>query len=140
MLTIFKQIFTWWNQQTFGTRLQIFFSGKLVGEDKNGNKYYESKSGRRWIVYNDEVEASKIPNEWYSWMHYMNNKIENDHNLKKYDWQKEHLPNQTGSENSYHPKKYNNVNKKYKYKNSSWRGIFISKSKHKDFKMLQLRI
>ena len=42
----------------------------------------------------------------------------NDHNLKKYDWQKEHLPNQTGSENSYHPKKYNNVIKK-KYK--SWK-------------------
>ena len=118
MLTVFKQIFTWWNQQTFGTRLQIFFSGKLVGEDKNGNKYYESKSGRRWVIYNGEVEASKIPNEWYSWMHYMNNKIENDHNLKKYDWQKEHLSNQTGSENSYHPKKYNNVVKK-KYK--SWK-------------------
>ena len=48
----------------------------------------------------------------------MNNKIENDHNLKKYDWQKEHLPNQTGSENSYHPKKYKNVIKK-KYK--SWK-------------------
>jgi NADH dehydrogenase len=48
----------------------------------------------------------------------MNNKIENDHNLKKYDWQKEHLPNQTGSENSYHPKKHNNVIKK-KYK--SWK-------------------
>ena len=118
MLTVFKQIFTWWNHQTFGTRLQIFFSGKLVGEDKNGNKYYESKSGRRWVIYNGEVEASKIPNEWYSWMHYMNNKIENDHNLKKYDWQKEHLPNQTGSENSYHPKKYNNAFKK-KYK--SWK-------------------
>ena len=42
MLTVFKQIFTWWNQQTFGTRLQKFFSGKLDGEDKNGNKYYES--------------------------------------------------------------------------------------------------
>ena len=63
MLTIFKQIFTWWNQQTFGTRLQIFFSGKLVGKDENGNKYYESKSGRRWVIYNGEVEASKIPNE-----------------------------------------------------------------------------
>ena len=112
MLTVFKQIFTWWNQQTFGTRLQIFFSGKLVGEDKNGNKYYESKSGRRWIIYKGEVEASKIPNEWYSWMHYMNNKIENNHNLKKYDWQKEHLPNQTGSINSYHPKKYYNGAKK----------------------------
>ena len=112
MLTLLKQIFTWWNQQTFGTRLQIFFSGKLVGKDKNGNKYYESKSGRRWVIYNGEVEASKIPNEWYSWMHHMNNKIQNDHELKKYDWQKEHLPNQSGSNNSYHPKKYNNVIKK----------------------------
>ena len=48
-------------------------------------------------------------------IHYMNNKIENNHDLKKYGWQKEHLPNQTGSNNSYHPKKYNNgVKKKYK--------------------------
>ena len=118
MLTVLKQIFIFFNQQTFGTRLQIFFSGKLVGEDKNGNKYYESKSGRRWVIYNGEVEASKIPNEWYSWMHYMKNKIENDHNIKKYDWQKEHMPNQTGSKNSYHPKKYNDTTKK-KYK--SWK-------------------
>ena len=118
MLTILKQIFNWWNQKTFGTRLQTFFSGKLVGEDENGNKYYESKSGRRWVVYNGEVEASKIPNEWYSWMHFIKNKIENEHELKKYDWHKKHLPNQTGSNNSYHPKKYNtNVKKKYK----SWK-------------------
>ena len=45
----------------------------------------------------------------------MKNKIENNHNLKKYDWQKDHLPNQTGSINSYHPKKKNDINKK-KYK------------------------
>ena len=69
----------------------------LVGKDKNGNKYYQSKSGKRWVIYKGEVEASKIPNEWYSWMHYINNKIENQHDLKKYNWQKEHLPNQTGS-------------------------------------------
>ena len=118
MLTFFKKLFTWWNRDTFGTQLKTLISGKFVGKDTLGNKYYESKSGRRWVIYNGEVEASKIPNEWYSWMHYMNNKIENDHNLKKYDWQKEHLPNQTGSENSYHPKKYNNVIKK-KYK--SWK-------------------
>ena len=118
MLTLLKKVFTWWNQDTFETRLQTIFFGKLVGKDELGNKYYESKSGRRWVIYNGEVEASKIPNEWYSWMHYINNKIENDHNLKKYEWQKEHLPNQTGSENSYHPKKYNNVIKK-KYK--SWK-------------------
>ena len=43
MLTIFKQIFVWWNQQTLGTRMYTFFYGKLVGEDQLGNKYYENK-------------------------------------------------------------------------------------------------
>ena len=47
MLTIFKEIFTWWNQQTLGTRIQTLIFGKLVGEDDLGNKYYESKSGKR---------------------------------------------------------------------------------------------
>ena len=99
--------------------LQTFFSGKFVGEDKNGNKYYESKSGRRWVIYNGEVEASKIPNEWYSWMHHMNNKIENDHNLKKYDWQKPHRPNLTGTDSAYYPNKNKKdaIEKKYK----SWK-------------------
>ena len=51
-------------------------------------------------------------------MHYMNNQIENNHDLKKYHWQKEHLSNQTGSTNSYHPKKFNReIKKKYK----SWK-------------------
>ena len=118
MLTVFKQIFTWWNHQTFGTRLQIFFLGKLVGEDKNGNKYYESKSGRRWIIYNGEIDASKIPNEWYSWIHFTKNKIEDSHDLEKYQWQKPHKSNQTGTENSYHPNKDNGqIKKKYK----SWK-------------------
>ena len=118
MLTVFKEIFTWWNHQTLGTRLTVLFYGKLVGKDTFGNKYYQTKKGKRFIIYNGEVDASKIPNEWYSWMHHLNNKIENNHDLKKYDWQKEHLPNQTGSIKSYHPKKYNNAIKK-KYK--SWK-------------------
>ena len=118
MLTIFKEIFTWWNHQTLGTRIQTFFYGKYVGKDEDGNKYYQSKSGKRWVIYNGEVEASKISDEWYSWMHYINNKIENSHNLKKYNWQKEHLPNQTGTENSYNPSKNKNVLKK---KYNSWK-------------------
>ena len=64
MLTFFKQIFVWWNQQTLGTRIQTFFYGKFVGEDSFGNKYDESKSCKRWVIYNGEIEASKIPNEW----------------------------------------------------------------------------
>ena len=75
MLTIFKEIFTWWNKQTLGTRIQTIFFGKLVGEDHFGNRYYENKSGKRWVIYNGEVEASNIPNEWYSWIHYTSNKI-----------------------------------------------------------------
>tara|TARA_Y100000590_G_scaffold362194_1_gene419229 strand:+ start:1233 stop:1592 length:360 start_codon:yes stop_codon:yes gene_type:complete len=118
MLTILKELFTWWNRQTLGTRIHTVFFGKLVGKDNFGNKYYESKSGKRWVIYNGEIEASKIPNEWYSWMHYISNKIEKVHELKKYEWQKEHLPNQTGSENSYHPKNNKNALKK---KYSSWK-------------------
>ena len=115
MLTFFKEIFTWWNGQTFGTRLQTIFFGKLVGEDELGNKYYQNKKGKRWVIYNGEVEASKIPNDWYSWMHHTNNKIENSHNLKKYKWQKNHLSNQTGTITAYNPKNNKNATEK-KYK------------------------
>ena len=115
MLTIFKQIFTWWNQQTLGTRIQTFFFGKFVGQDSFGNKYYESKSGKRWIIYKDEIDASKIPNEWYSWMHFTSNKIENVHELKKFEWQKPHRPNLTGSNQAYSPKNNTDaIKKKYK--------------------------
>ena len=76
MLTLLKKIFTWWNRDTFGTRLKTIFYGKFVGEDELGNKYYESKSGKRWVIYTDTIDASKIPVEWYSWIHFTPNKIE----------------------------------------------------------------
>ena len=119
MLIFFKKFFIWWNQETLGTKLKTIFYGKLVGKDSMGNKYYESKSGKRWIIYIDEIDASKIPSEWYSWMHFTNNKIENDHDLKKYEWQKPHLPNLTGTEKAYYPNKNkdNVIDKKYK----SWK-------------------
>tara|TARA_B100002049_G_C15866014_1_gene285420 strand:+ start:138 stop:497 length:360 start_codon:yes stop_codon:yes gene_type:complete len=118
MLTFFKQVFVWWNQQTLGTRIQTIFFGKFVGKDSFGNKYYENKSGKRWVIYNGEVDASKISDEWYSWMHFIKNRIEKSTNFKKYKWQKDHLPNQTGTNKSYHPNKRNNeISKKYK----SWK-------------------
>jgi len=60
-MNLLKQIFTWWNRQTIGTMIITFFSGKLKGIDEFGNKYYESKSGRRWVIYEKTVEASNIP-------------------------------------------------------------------------------
>lgn len=52
--------------------------GRLVGEDKYGNKYYENPYyfyGRnRWVIWADHVrheyDASMIPADWYGWMHY----------------------------------------------------------------------
>tara|TARA_Y100000590_G_C15007511_1_gene746282 strand:- start:170 stop:526 length:357 start_codon:yes stop_codon:yes gene_type:complete len=118
MLTIFKELFTWWNRQTLGTRLYTFLFGNLVGKDENHNKYYQSKSGKRWVIYKDEVEPSKIPNEWYSWIHSTKNKIENVHEFKKFKWQKKHKPNQTGTEDAYHPKNNKNATKK---KYTTWK-------------------
>ena len=43
MLTVLKQIFVWWNQQTLGTRIYTFLNGKFVGKDEFGNKYFENK-------------------------------------------------------------------------------------------------
>ena len=118
MLTFIKQIFVWWNQQTLGTRIYTFFFGKFKGKDDFGNKYYESKNGRRWVIYKDEIDATKISNKWYSWMHFTKNKLENNHDFEKYSWQKPHQENTTGTNKSYHPNKKNNEeNKKYK----SWK-------------------
>ena len=116
MLTLFKKIFTWWNRDTFGTRLKTIFFGKFVGEDDFGNKYYENKKRKkRWVIYKGEIEATKIPVEWYSWMHSIKNKIEETHELKKYDWQKDHLSNQTGTDKAYNPQKNQDaIKKKYK--------------------------
>ena len=118
MLTLLKKIFTWWNHDTFGTRLKTIFFGKFVGNDEFGNKYYESKNGKRWIVYAGIVDASKIPVEWYSWMHFTSNRIEKKHNIEKYNWQKPHQANLTGTEEAYYPNKNKDAIKK-KYK--SWK-------------------
>ena len=117
MLTFFRKIFTWWNRDTLGTKIKTILFGKFVGKDSFGNKYYESKNGKRWIIYANEIDASKIPVEWYSWIHFTPNKIEKNHDLKKYSWQKPHKPNLTGTKDSYYPNKNKDVTKK-KYK--SW--------------------
>ena len=115
MLTNLKKIFIWWNQDTLGTKIKTILFGKIVGKDSFGNKYYEGKNGKRWVIYFDEIDASKIPIEWYSWIPFTPNKIEKNHDLKKYDWQKPHQPNLTGTELAYYPNKNKNVvEKKYK--------------------------
>ena len=118
MLTIFKEIFTWWNRQTLGTRIVTLVKGKLVGKDEFGNKYYQDKKDRRWVIYAEEIDASKIPQEWYSWIHHTKNNIEKKHDLKKYKWQKPHLPNKTGTNDAYAPDKNKKTSEK---KYTTWK-------------------
>jgi len=109
-----KIFFTWWNKQTFGTYLKTLFYGKFVGTDEYGNKYYQSKSNERWVIYSNKVEATKITSDWFLWMHHTIDKIP-DNQSNKYLWQKNHLENQTGTGNSFKPTKIkkNNIKKKY---------------------------
>ena len=110
-----KIFFTWWNKQTFGTLLKTLFTGKLVGRDEYGNRYYKNKNDERWVVYSSEIEATKITSDWYLWMHHTINKIPDFKSEKKYKWQKKHLENKTGTNEKFKPIKIkkNNVQKKY---------------------------
>ena len=110
-----KILFTWWNRQTFGTFLKTLFFGKLVGKDEFGNKYYKDKSDRRWVIYSNNIEATKITSDWFLWMHHTIDKIPNK-DEKKFSWQKKHSENKTGSMQSYKPVKIKKDNQLKKYK------------------------
>ena len=79
-----KVIFTWWNRQTLGTFLKTLFTGIFVGKDEFGNKYYKSKNNQRWVIYADNVEATKITSDWYLWMHHTIDKIPENEKSKNF--------------------------------------------------------
>ena len=109
-----KIIFTWWNKQTFGTFLKTLFFGKFVGKDQLGNKYYKNKKNERWVIYSNNIEATKITSDWFMWMHHTIDNIPSN-NENKYLWQKNHLENKTGTKNSYKPIKIKKNDTKKKY-------------------------
>ncbi len=116
-----KQIFTWWNSQTFGTFLYTIFFGKLVGKDEFGNRYYKNRKDKRWVIYKGEVNASKITSDWYSWIHNISNNIPTEEKgQKKFSWQKSHKDNKTGTNESFKPNEISKDNKKFK-KYESWK-------------------
>ena len=98
-----KEIFTWWNGKTFGTRLWSYINGYEVGRDEKNNRYYRNKSDtKRWVIYEGEIDSSMINPEWNNWLRYTSKDIPKK--ADKYFWQKNHKPNQTGTQNAYVPK------------------------------------
>tara|TARA_B110000014_G_C19846381_1_gene438651 strand:- start:88 stop:456 length:369 start_codon:yes stop_codon:yes gene_type:complete len=102
MISFLKQIFTWWNKQTLGTFVYTTLFGKFVGSDEFGNRYYNNSSGKRWVIYKSTVESTKIPAEWHSWIHFLTTS-KPVNNLNKYNWQKKHSENLTGTSKAYKP-------------------------------------
>ena len=92
---------------TIGTRLFTFFHGRLLGTDPLGNRYYEQKKvrpgarGRRWVMYAGVPEASAVPAEWHSWLHFTTDAPLPEASRKP--WQLPHQLNLTGTACSYHP-------------------------------------
>ena len=87
MVNFFKQIFTWWHKQTVGTFIYTFFTGKFVGSDEFGNKYYSNSKGKRWVIYKSDIESSKVPPNWHLWIHHMTQNIPSDKE-DSFPWQK----------------------------------------------------
>ena len=91
---------------TIATRLMTLIMGKKVGEDQFGNKYYlltrKDRRDKRWVIYKGEADASKVPAEWWGWLHHKNDNLPPEH-IQKKAWQQEHQPNLTGSREAYRP-------------------------------------
>ena len=102
MINFLKQIFTWWHKQTVGTFIYTLLTGKFAGSDHFGNKYYFNSKGKRWVIYNNNIEASTIPPEWHSWIHFLSIKKPSD-DRKIFSWQKLHEGNLTGTNRAYKP-------------------------------------
>ncbi len=99
-----------------GTLLYTWLKGELAGTDQFGNRYYRERGrralkrgggiesrDRRWVMYNGEVEASRVPPEWHAWLHHTVDELPTDAGHLKYPWQKEHQPNLSGTPGAYRP-------------------------------------
>jgi NADH:ubiquinone oxidoreductase subunit len=110
--TFVLKIFTWWNGSTFGMDLFTRRKGERVGTDESGNVYYRSKGGekdkalgheRRWVIYNGEAEASRVPPGWAGWLAFTYDKAPTEEAYAARDWQKPHVANMTGTAFAYRP-------------------------------------
>jgi len=94
---------TWWNGSTLNTQFYTWRKGKKVGEDAEGNSYYESEAGKRWVMFNGLSEASRVSPEWHGWLHHTWDEPPTERPLPKKDWEKPHVENLTGTAAAYAP-------------------------------------
>ncbi len=86
------------------TQFYTWRKGVLVGEDDEGNIFYETLDGkRRWVIFNGYVEASRVSADWHGWLHWTWNEPPTDKPLVHKTWEKPHQENLTGTDAAYAP-------------------------------------
>lgn len=104
---VLGSIFTWWNGATIGTNWALR-SKTRAGEDSLGNVYYEGgvdMNGipRRWVIYAGANDASRVPPEWFGWLHHQVDGLPDQALPPPRRWQKPPEPNQTGTVFAHRP-------------------------------------
>lgn len=104
---LLKNTFTWWEGSTFGTWMGL--RGKeQVGEDSLGNVYWQGGTDvngltRRWVIYKGLNDSSRVPPEWFSWLHHQIDEVPDVSLPAPRVWEKPAEPNLTGSRMAYKP-------------------------------------
>ena len=103
-MSVLKRALTWWNSQTLGTQLFTARRGVKVGADAQGNLYYQTADGKkRWVIYNGEMEASRVSPDWHGWLHHTWDQPPTTAPLAHKPWEEAHLENLTGTAAAYAP-------------------------------------
>ena len=98
------KIFTWWDGATIGTSLFSALNGTRVGEDADGNVYFQARKGnRRWVIYNGPNDASRVPPEWHGWLHGTFDGLPDTYLPPLRTWEKPASINRTGTTDAYRP-------------------------------------
>lgn len=103
-MSLIKRIATWWNGQSLGTQLWTWRNGVKVGDDAQGNVFYQTRDGsRRWVIYNGEAEASRIDADWHGWLHHTWDQPPTQAPMVHKVWEQPHQENLTGTPAAYAP-------------------------------------
>jgi len=111
-LSVLKTISTWWTGATTGIHFTVARRGRFVGQDELGNRYYEARDDRdsydrgrkrRWVIYKGYADASKVTPDWHGWLRYTFDEPPTSEPLLRRSWEKDHLPNLTGTIHAYKP-------------------------------------
>ena len=100
--------FTWWTGASWTTMTYGLIGKTRVGEDALGNAYYEGGRDtggrpRRWVIYAGANDASRVPPEWFSWLHHQVDDVPARALPPSRGWQKPAVPNMTGTALAYRP-------------------------------------